>query len=68
MSGVQSSLLKKQSIDQLITGKPTAPSVWQNKKGRHTFTDPSATIPPGRTYPIPAFFEYRSKPKEQELL
>lgn len=57
------------SASQIMSaGKPSIPlSGRQPVVERKTF-DPSSSSPKGERYPIPAFFEYRIKPKDYDLL
>ncbi|RYZ61608.1 MAG: hypothetical protein EOO14_04555 [Chitinophagaceae bacterium] len=52
----------------LLASKPTVPMHSKLSKSERRFSDPSANTPGGRSYPIPAFFDYRFKPKEHDTL
>jgi hypothetical protein len=51
----------------LLASKPTAPLSAKLPYSEKMVSDPSASIPHGRSYPIPSFFEYRAKPKENDF-
>jgi hypothetical protein len=50
----------------LLNSKPTAPVNSRQPQTEKRITDPSSFTPGGRSYPIPSFFNYRAKPKEQD--
>ena len=58
----------KQTTVFLLNNKPTAPVNTKQPSTEKRIADPSSVTPKGRCYPIPAFFEYRAKPKEYDLL
>jgi hypothetical protein len=52
----------------LLASKPTAPTNTKQPLSEKRVSDPSASTPRGKSYPIPSFFEYRAKPKEHDSL
>jgi hypothetical protein len=52
----------------LLASKPTAPANTKLPRMEKRVSDPSASMPGGRSYPIPSFFEYRAKPREYDFL
>jgi hypothetical protein len=54
------------SISSVNTGKPTMPLGRQPIVERK-ISDPSSS-PKCERYPIPSFFDYRSRPRETDLL
>ena len=47
-------------------GKPTVPLPGRQPIIERKITDPSSTSPKGERYPIPSFFEYRIKPRDND--
>jgi hypothetical protein len=66
VNAIQSEL--KTTTAFLLNSKPTAPVNSRQPYTEKRISDPSAFLPGGRSYPIPSFFNYRSKPKEQDFL
>ena len=52
----------------LQKNKPDIQSSTSKTEKERKGQDPSAAIRSGQSYPIPAFFEYRAKPKEHDSL
>lgn len=52
----------------LLNSKPTIPVQTKVSLPKNRTTDPSATLPNGKSYPIPIFFEYRAKSAHQEIV
>ena len=52
----------------LSLGKPTIPLPGRQPIIERKITDPSSTSPKGERYPIPSFFEYRIKPRDNDTL
>jgi hypothetical protein len=52
---------------QLVnSGKPTMPLSGRQPMVERKITDPSSASPRGERYPIPSFFEYRMKFREND--
>lgn len=58
----------KATASFLLNSKPSAPANSRQPLAEKRVSDPSAFLPGGRSYPIPAFFHYRSRPKELDQL
>jgi hypothetical protein len=54
----------KTNLAFLFASKPTAPVITNFSAKERKGSDPSANVPGERSYPIPAFFEYRAKPRD----
>jgi hypothetical protein len=68
MSQYQAAASKnKTNMAFLFASKPTAPVVTNHLPKERKTSDPSASLPGGRSYPIPDFFSYRSRPKEYDI-
>ena len=52
----------------LNPGKPTIPLPGRQPIIERKITDPSSTSPRGERYPIPSFFEYRIKSRDNDTL
>jgi hypothetical protein len=52
----------------LKAGKPSMPLVGKQPFTERKTTDPSSANPKGQRYPIPSFFEYRIKAKENDMI
>ena len=52
----------------LMNNKPGIPVNQKQPAFEKRIADPSSTLPNGKSYPIPSFFEYRVKPKEFDSL
>ena len=50
----------------LLNSKPTIPLSSRQPYSEKRISDPSSFTPGGRSYPIPSFFNYRVRPKEQD--
>jgi len=49
-------------------GKPAMPLLARQPFVDRKTSDPSSTSPKGERYPIPSFFEYRIKPRDNDPL
>lgn len=47
---------------------PVQPLLRKHLASDRRVSDPSSGLPIGQCYPVPPFFDYRAKPKEQDLL
>ena len=56
-----------QTANIFATSNPTQPAISRHAGAESCVFDPSSCLPKGQCYPIPSFFEYRAKPKEQYL-
>jgi len=56
------------SLQTIKTGKPAMPLSGRQPFIERKVSDPSSAYPKGERYPIPAFFEYRVKPRDFDPL
>jgi hypothetical protein len=56
------------AIKEANSGRPTMPSGGRQPMIERKIYDPSSAAPKGERYPIPAFFEYRIKPRDYDPL
>ena len=56
------------AVQMIGSGKPTIPVTGRQTVIERKISDPSSSFPKGERYPIPAFFEYRIKPRDYDPL